>query len=65
MTEHLFTGDHVVVLATGERCFVTGYYLPGTDVRVLLPSGRFATFSQAELGSDDPLPAPGAGDLAR
>lgn len=59
MTERLATGDHVVVLATGERGFVTGYYLPGMDVRVLLESGRFAVFHSAEID----LPAPCAGDL--
>ena len=48
------------VLATGERAFVTGYSLPGMDVRVLLETGRFAVYRSGEID----LAAPRSGDLA-
>jgi hypothetical protein len=63
MTTALATGDHVIVLATGEVGFVTGSYLPGMDVRVLLPNGRFAVLHSAEVAPEVASAAPVAGDL--
>lgn len=54
MSGPLVTGDRVVVSTTGEPGFVTGYYLPGMDVRVLLQSGRFAVFAYDDLDAAEP-----------